>query len=327
MDYEDREYDLDQDDVFERGSSGKKGYEDEEEEEEDFFVGERGGGEEDYEDDEDYETDLGFDEGEDEQGMREEEEEEEDFGDYYDNEDYDYDNSDLGDDDNGEGGDGSDQQDEDGSFEGEEGDLDSLWGFENGDEDMQFTSFCESANRMNETLKPCDILVEGLDENISKTHLRVDGVYTPVQCKNGYLQYSPSEGEGKYPYAASSLLFFGSFSTLKALHLSLSLITDSHHCLLFFFCASYLAIVITKSKREQNGNQKSISIYVIDAFMIAFNADFEEWGFYNSTEISQENLLLHGADFVARVPQEVEAWYCDVKVCEVCVLYDYYCNQ
>ena len=54
-----------------------------------------------------------------------------------------------------------------------------------------------------------------------------------------------------------------------------------------------------------------------DARMIAFDIDFEEWGFYNGTEVAQESLILHGAQFEARVPQEVEAWYCDWKVCEV----------
>ncbi|UPR01578.1 hypothetical protein HOP50_07g49000 [Chloropicon primus] len=215
------------------------------------------GGEEDYDDDDYGEgADLGFDdeegEGEGDQGQ---DDYEEDFGDYYDdgNEDTEFFGSDSEGDGNREGGKGTRGGDGDEAEELEdegEWDEDDAFGFENGDE--SFTSFCVSA--ISPEIKDdvsggvCDILVSGLDDNISQTHLKVDGVYKPVSCMNGYLKYSPAEGE--------------------------------------------------------------------DARMIAFDVDFEEWGFYNSTEVAQENLILHGSSFLARVPHEVEAWYCDRKVCE-----------
>ena len=206
--------------------------------------GELGAG--DYEEEEGLGADLGFDDDDDDDydskdsgELGEEEWEEEDFGDYYDDGNEDTEFFDFYEDrDDGV----ADPQDED--------DPEDVWGFEDGDE--AFTSFCESAT--SDLIKEdvagnvCDILVTGLDENIAKTHLHVDGVYKPIECLNGYLKYVPAEGE--------------------------------------------------------------------DARMIAFDVDFEEWGFYNGSEVAQESLILHGSQFSARVPQEVEAWYCDWKVCE-----------
>ena len=201
-------------------------------------------GEEDYEE---FETDLGFDDEDEDEGRLEEEEE--DFGDYYDddNEDTEFFGFDDGQD-RGAGGDGTEGGDGGGDDDYEyDGDA---FGFEGGE--GAFTSFCESADspKIREDLKEgaCDILVSGLDDNISKTHLHVDGVYKPKDCLNGYLRYFPAEGE--------------------------------------------------------------------DAKMVAFDVDFEEWGFYDGNVVAQENLILHGSSFEARVPQEVAAWYCDRKVCE-----------
>ena len=229
-DEEEYEENLDQEEQ-ERGRGDKK--EEEEEEEDEIDLG--------FDDDDDGEEE------EEEEGEGQEEEEgedfsgedfyEEDFGDYYDDEDFEEDNGAGADEGEGEG------------ERGREGEDEGVWGFEGGDE--SFTSFCEGEEGNKRTdIEACDVLVQGLDDNISKTHLHVDGVYKPESCMNGYLRYVPAEGE--------------------------------------------------------------------DARMIAFDVDFEEWGFYNGTEVANENLILHGAQFEARVPQEVEAWYCDVKVCEVC---------
>ncbi len=136
-------------------------------------------------------------------GEEDYEDAEEDFGDYYDNEsDFSYGDGAGEGEGEGEGAagnegserivdfrDGAGAGDNGGQGEGDEDeDEDGAWGFEEGKEGF-FASFCEGADSeelRDGSLKACDVLVKGLDDNISKTHLHVDGVYKPVSCLNGY---------------------------------------------------------------------------------------------------------------------------------------------
>ena len=149
----------------------------------------------------------------------------------------------------GLGGDGEGEDVEYGYNEEYDYDFDA-YGFDDGEEEdgVLFSSFCEDETTMKAAVTPCDIIVRGIDERILESKLKVDGVYRPVGCMDGFLKYGPIEGE--------------------------------------------------------------------DVAVLAYGSDFGEWGFYNETWATSSSLMLHSDSFGARVPQEAEAWYCDLAVCE-----------